>query len=135
MRRLDEVEEELLRPPRRPLWEYFVIIPVVALSLMVTVSLFRKEMSHVRQMMLRQQLLQIRSGILVYHALNHMLPSDLRTLAYARTVAVPGGESFPLVEGIGFNGNGEAVDSLGYPLRYNPSTGRVASTAPCCQYW
>jgi len=135
MRREADVVEEPVRPRGRPLWEYFVLFPVLAISVYSTAYLFSQQVEHYRQIMLRQQLWQIRNAIIIFHVLNTEMPPDLASLAHTTVEDARGRISFPLLEGVVIDQDGRVIDPLGYPYKYDSRTGKVTSQAPCCQYW
>lgn len=109
------------------------------LALMLAVGTFywleRNQRNHLRSMLLRQQLWQIRNAVIAYSTNNSALPPDLKSLAEATFVDPSTGNIIPMMENIGRDSEGRLVDTFGNPFNYDPSTGRVSSITPCCRDW
>ena len=133
--RVKEDDEEPALRPRRPLWEYVLLLFFVGLALYAIIFVGYQQTRHYREMMLRQQLWQIRSAILIYYTLHDALPPDLKSLVMSQISDPRAGVFFPLLEGVRVDDAGRTIDPLGYPYAYDASEGRVKSVAPCCSDW
>lgn len=113
-----------------------MILLVSALGLLGFMQWIRhSQEQHLQKIMLRQQLWQMRSALLLYNTQFGKMPSDLDALARATVKVSNAGSSMTLVENLRRDGKGRIVDPLGYPYRYDPRSGVIASSAPCCQHW
>lgn len=120
---------------RRPLWERIIIYLVILVSFLYIGVEGRAQIVHFRHMMLRQQLLEIRNGVIFYNLVYGALPPDLATLSKATMSDPHGKKPFPILDEIDEDKDGRLVDPLGYPYQYNGRDGSVQSTAPCCWQW
>jgi hypothetical protein len=111
----------------------FIIL--FALVLGVFLWIRHSEEKHLEQMLLRQQLSQLRNAVVIYMAQNSRFPTDLKALAMATLPTPGGGAPQPLLQGIGTDKEGRLVDPMGYPYIYDPVSGMVSTTAPCCRIW
>ena len=129
-------EEEVSSSKRhRPLWEYGLLLFFIGIALYAIIFIGYQQARHVREMLLRQQLWQIRNAVLIYYTLHDEMPPDLKTLVMAQISDPRASIFFPLLEGVVLDEQGRAIDPLGYPYVYDPSVGKVRSVAPCCQDW
>jgi len=87
-----------------------------------------------RAHMLKIELMQIRSAILVFMTRYGVLPKDLKTVADV-DITFTGSQRIQLLEGMRFDDQGRMVDPFGYFYTYDPTTGIVYSSAPCCRNW
>jgi hypothetical protein len=133
--RVEEEPEDTASGRRRPLWEYFVLFPLIALSFYAAIFLGHQQVVHVREMLLRQQLWQMRNAVTIYFVMHEGMPPNLKALAMAQVADKRGGVFFPLLENVRIDDEGQVIDPLGYPYNYNEATGKVTSTAPCCSNW
>jgi hypothetical protein len=110
---------------------FLLLLMAVAVALWVRDS----QRTHLKEIMLRQQLWQLRNAVMVYHAKHGALPKNLEVLletAYADPVS---GKKVRLVENVGKDEQGRVVGPLGYPYDYDPVMGTIKSQAPCCRDW
>lgn len=91
--------------------------------------------THLKEIMIRQQLWQLRNAVMVYHAKHGFLPKDLSVVLETSYTDPVTGKEVKLVENIGRDDQGRVVGPLGYPYTYDPVTGIVQSEAPCCRNW
>lgn len=127
-------EAKDIKVHRRPRWEYVVVavvLVVVGVSIAVT---YDQQVKHFRQVMVRQQLWQIRNAVLMYNTLYRNIPPDLVTLARTTVKDPRSSIDFPLLENVRVEGN-KVFDPLGYEFDYNSIVGTVSSRAPCCTLW
>lgn len=88
---------------------------------------------HVKELLLRQQVMQLRTALMEYMLLYREPPKDLAELKGVMVNDEPGKMKFPLVDGLGVDATGVAVDPLGKPYIYDKATGRISSASPCCR--
>lgn len=126
-----ETRQAERRSAGRRIWALIIIMIVVsAVSLWVNHT--QREEEHAQ--MLKIELAQIRSAILVFMTRYGVLPKDLKTVADA-DITFTGSQSLKLLEGMRFDDQGRMVDPFGYSYSYDPTTGTVYSSAPCCRNW
>lgn len=120
---------------RRSPSEYMIIALVVILSVWAIAALARGQIRHFREVALRQQLLQIRNGVLAYYVRHQKFPPDLNVLDEMPPKSPRGGKPFRMFDRSGEEEGGGITDPFGYSYIYNPLKGSVLSVAPCCQSW
>ncbi|MFA5187266.1 MAG: hypothetical protein WC551_12380 [Patescibacteria group bacterium] len=130
-----DVSPEISRAERRSasrrIWALIAILIIVsAVSLWVGHMQREEERAH----MLKIELMQIRSAILVFMTRYGVLPKDLKTVADV-DITFTGSQRIQLLEGMRFDDQGRMVDPFGYFYTYDPTTGIVYSSAPCCRNW
>jgi len=134
---MDIAEEELpaLKKKRRPLWEYFVLFPILLFTFYSTAFILHNQIDGYRKIVLRQQLFQMRNALFTYYVLFKEFPADLSMLA-GGAADYPKDEAFlHLFENLDVDAKGRVLDPLGYPYEYRNKSGRVRSSAPCCHSW
>lgn len=120
---------------RRRLRRLAVLLVGAVLLLMLASWIRHSQTQHLRKMLLRQQLWQLRSAVLIYSSRFGAMPRELAVLEQTSVTPPQGGKPIRLMEDVPKNGRGDYLDPLGYPYRFDPTSGTVASTAPCCSNW
>ena len=130
---LDQEEEsEFERQRRQRRWPFLLFLLAIAL---VVLWITPSQQQHIREMLVRQQVQQIRVALMLYRARFNEAPSSLKVLADARFIDPRSGMAIPYLEGVRFNRDGRMVDPMGYPYDYDAQQSLVRSTAPCCSKW
>ena len=122
-------------PPPRPLWEHVIVGIVVGLVVLWLASVLYDQIDHTRRIRLHHQLWRIRNAVLMYESMMGEAPKSLEELPQTFAVDPKSGQRFPLLEGITFDAQGQAIDPYGNAYRYDRAAGAVTSGSPCCQTW
>lgn len=118
---------------RRPLYEFVVVVVVVALAVVLGAGLYAGRMKINKSRVLVQELASLRSSLILYKLINRENPPSLQSLASGEYQA--GDVKRPFVESVPVARGGEMIDPFGNPYRYDPGTGWIWSTSPGFEAW
>ncbi len=127
--------EDLHRLAERHAGRRMALALLLALLVAGVFWLRNSQSRHVKEMLLRQQLWQLRSAAMIYHAKFGRLPPDLVSMVGVEYADPATGKRIKLLENIEVDEDGEIVDPMGSVYEYDKTTGTVRSTATCCRNW
>lgn len=120
---------------KRPIWEWLLLVVVIAVSVMLVGSVFRYQVKIDRQNTMHSQLELLRTSLILYKSIYKSNPSDLKQLVEG-TFTLPGEEvARRFIDRPPLLVNGKVVDPFGSPFLYDPATGWIKSGTKGYEFW
>lgn len=120
---------------RRPKWEYWIVAVIVVLAAGYISFAVHAEVNHIRAAFTRQQLLELRSAMIMYYVNERSFPPNLATLVKTPSKDAKTGNLIYLLENLKLDDEGRPIDPMGHLYLYDNSSGKVSSVSPCCKNW
>lgn len=119
----------------RPKWEYWIVAVIVTLAVGYVSFAVYAEINRVRAAFTRQQLLELRSAMIMYYVNERRLPPNLAALVRTPSKDARTGNLIYLLENLKLDDEGRPIDPMGHLYLYDNSSGKISSVSPCCKNW
>lgn len=120
---------------KRPLYEKFIIMAVVAASIFTAISVYSSESKFFKDRILMYELESMRSAVITYKLLNKSNPSDLQQLVHMKYSFSLNEKDRQYLGNVHTDKEGFPIDPFGNRYVYDRTSGWVTSTTEGYKDW